>query len=166
MDVDSLRWLPFTMKVRPFAFRPEVGRNVPLDETLRVYLATGSRVCMWGPYRVLPEFGDTFRDRVVSVEAGFDYKGACLISRLRVCDCARSVEEMIEPRRRYIGACGYGAAAGSFIMRKFTPWLVEPEQAHPEVATLVGLDEFPIRRRPFGDSTSRWEQLRSSVWTD
>src|SRR4051794_33876577 len=43
VDFASISWLPQTMKVRAWALRPEKGRNVPLHETLEVYLASGSR---------------------------------------------------------------------------------------------------------------------------
>jgi hypothetical protein len=158
-SLESISWLPATMKVRALAVRPETGRNVPLDETLRVFLSSGHRVCMWGPYRVGPELAEAFRARIATLESSFQYKGACLFSPLDVCDCARAVEEMVEPHRRYIGVFGYGAAAASFIVRKFSPWLIEPEQPHPWVGTLIGLDEFPLVRRPFGDYTSWWNQL-------
>ncbi len=159
VDVTSLSWLPESMKVRAFALRPERGRNVPLEETIGVWEESGGRVCLWGPYRVTPAFADTFRARVATVEGTFGYKGACLTSRLTVCDCARSVEEMIDPRRRFIGAFGYGAAAASYIVRKFTPHLVGPEQSHPWVATLIGLDAHALVRRPFGDYTTRIDQF-------
>jgi hypothetical protein len=159
----SMSWLPATMKVRPLALRPETGRNVPLDETLRFYLATGSRICRWGPYRVQPELAQMFKARVATVESCFAYKGVCFLEPRDVCDCARAVEELL-PRggslRRYIGVFGYGAAAGSHLVRAITPWLIEPEQSHPWVATLIGLDAFgPTIFRPFGDYTSRLGQL-------
>jgi hypothetical protein len=162
VEVASLSWLPATMKVRALAPRSEVGRNVPLEETLHVSLASGGRVCLWGPYRVCPELAETFKARIATVETTYRYKAACRLAPRNVCDCARSLEETVVPRRRYIGAFGYGAAAVSVIVREFSPWLIEPEQAHPWVATLLGLDECPLIRRPFGDSTSRQDQLRAA----
>jgi hypothetical protein len=161
VDLHSLSWLPLTMKIRGLTLRPETGRNVPLDETLRFYLACGGHVCLWGPYLIRPELAETFRGRVAAVESSFHYKGACVLSPLQVCDCVRSVEEMIGSRRRYIGVFGYGAAAGSVVVRKFSPWLIDPERDHPWVATLIGLDEYPLLRRPFGDYTSRLDQFES-----
>jgi hypothetical protein len=158
----SLSWLPESMHVRALAPWCEKGRNVPLDETLRHYQASGSRICMWGPYRVQPELAEKFIARVAHVESKCKYKGACLISRRGVCDCTRSVEEMIG-RRRYIGCFGYGAAASSVIVRTFSPWLVEPEHAHLWVVELLGLDTYPLVWRPFGDYTSRLDQLGASI---
>ena len=66
VDFASISWLPETMKVRPFALSHEKGRNVPLDETLHHYLSTGSRICMWGPFRIQPELAATFRCRVAT----------------------------------------------------------------------------------------------------
>ena len=161
VQVASLSWLPETMKVRGLAMLSEKGRNVPLHETLEHYLNTGSRICFWGPYRVKPEFADTFRARVCTVESSFKYKGACLTSPMDVVDCARSVEEMIDPYRRYIGVCGYGAAAGSYIVRKFSCWMIAPEQTHPWVEALIGVDKYPLVHRSFGDYTSRGDQFNA-----
>jgi hypothetical protein len=162
VGVRSLSWLPETMHVRALAVRSQKGRNVPLEETLRHYQASGSRLCMWGPYRVQPELAEKFIARVAAVESSCQYKGACFWSRRSVCDCTRSVEEMIG-QRRYIGVFGYGAAASSVVVRMFSPWLVEPEHAHLWVATLIGLDEYPLVWRPFGDYTSRLDQLGASI---
>jgi hypothetical protein len=162
VELVSLSWLPATGKVRAFALRCETGRNVPLDETLQTYLDSGSCVCMWGPYRVCPDLAETFKARVATVESQFKYRAACVFSRRQVCDCARSVDEMLGHRRRYIGVFGYGAAAASVIVRRCSPGLVEPEQSHPWVATLIGLDSYPLVCRSFGDYTSRWDQ--AGVW--
>jgi hypothetical protein len=161
VEITSLSWLPATLKVRGFALRPETGRNVPLQETLRLTVARGARINVWGPYRIRPELAETFKARVATVETCFRYKAACVTSALDVCDCARSIEEMIGTPRRYMGVFGYGAAAASVIVRSFSPWMVCPEQSHPGVATLVGLDEYPLVRREYGDYTSRWDQFRA-----
>lgn len=161
-DFHSISWLPETMKVRALALRPERGRNVPLDETLAHYLRPGSHVCVWGPYRVCPELAATFRALGAAVEGHFRYKGACLLSPRDVCDCARSVEEMARPDRRYIGVYGYGAAAASSVVRTFSPWLVEPRCAHGWVAALVGLDAYPLIWRAYGDYSDRRDQMRAA----
>jgi hypothetical protein len=161
-DLCSLSWLPATLEVRVWAALPEAGRNVPLGETLARSLADGRRVCLWGPYRVRPELAEAFRSRVAAVEAGFAYHGACFFFPRKVCDCARAVEETVAPSRRYIGAFGYGAAAASVIVQEFSPWVIEPGCSHPEVGTLLGLDGWPLIYRPFGDFTSRRDQLGAS----
>lgn len=162
VELQSLSWLPAAGRVRALAIQPEVGRNVPLGETLRDYLATGCRICVWGPYLVRPELAQMFRCRVATVESSFEYKAACLLSRRGVCDCARSIEELVG-ERRYIGVFGYGAAAASVIVQKYSPWLIEPEHSHHWVGSLLGLDEYPLVYRPFGDYTSRLDQLKASI---
>jgi hypothetical protein len=165
VEFESMSWLPATpsMKVRAFALRSETGRNVPFDETLQVFFDSGAHICMWGPYRIQPELAETFKERVATVESSFRYKGACFTSPRHVCDCVRSIEEMVPTPRRYIGPYGYGWAAGSVVVQKFSPWLIEPECAHPEIATLIGLDEYPLVRRTYGDYTSKAVQFRASL---
>jgi len=162
VELQSLSWLPATGKVRGLALRSEKGRNVPLDETLRDAQATGRTICLWGPYRIQSEVADQFRGRIVTVESSFAYKGASFFSPLHVCDCARSVEELLGSRR-YIGVFGYGAAAASVIVQKYSSSLILPEQAHPEVATLCGLDDYTLTRRSYGDFTSRGNQWKASL---
>jgi hypothetical protein len=161
-DFHSLSWLPVTMKIRALAMRAEQGRNVPLDETLAYCLQAGGHVCAWGPYLVRPELAATIRERIATVEGQFRYKGGCFLSPRNVCDCARSVEEMLRSDRRFIGVCGYGAAAASSVVRTFSPGLVEPHQTHVWVGTLLGLDEYPLIWRAFGDYTSRRDQLKAA----
>jgi hypothetical protein len=162
VDLAWISWLPATMNVRATALFPEQGRNVPLDETLQVYTDKGSRLCMWGPYRIDPELGDIFRARMHAVETTFKYKAASLTSPRDVCDCARSVEEMVESRRRFIGLNGYGAAASSVVVQKMSPWIIEPHETHPWVASMIGLDAYPIEHRAYGDFTYRAEQRRDA----
>jgi hypothetical protein len=157
LDVCSLSWLPTGGTVHAFAIRSEVGRNVPLEETLQDATASHQRICLWGPYRVCPEFSQLFRDRVAKVESSFRYRGACFLSTKSVCDCTRSLEEMVG-QRRFIGAFGYGAASASVVVRLFEPWMIDPCQTHPWVATLIGLDKYPLVRRVHGDYTSRRDQ--------
>lgn len=162
IDLVSISWLPETMKVRPFALRPEKGRNVPLHETLQHFQGKNSHIRAWGPYLIQPELAEIFRERAVTVESCFKYKGACLTSPRYVCDCARSIEESIEQRRRYIGVYGYGAAAGSVIVQKMSPWIVRPEQCTTWVATLMGLDGYALDYQPFGCYYTKRDQMKAS----
>lgn len=161
-ELHSLSWLPASGKVRALAMKPERGRNVPLHETLQQYAARGSRISMWGPYRVQPEFSCMFKSRVETVESTFAYKAASFLSPLKACDCARAVEEMIDPHRRMIGIFGYGASASSVVVQKASPWIIDSDSTCPEVSTLLGLDEYCIQRRCYGDFTSKREQFRAS----
>lgn len=161
VEMHSISWLPQTMKVRALALRPEKGHNMPLHDTLRHYICLGP-VTMWGPYCVEPEFAERFKERVATIESCFRYKAASLTSPRDVCDCARAVEEMVEPRRRFIGIYGYGAAASSVVVQKFSPWMVDPDRTYPDVATLIGLDEYPLERRAYGEFTSKADQKRAS----
>lgn len=161
-DLVSISWLPETLKVRALAVRPERGRNVPLDETLALYLRPPGHVSAWGPYLAHPGLAETFRARVTVVEGGYRYKGASFLSPRDVGDCARAVEEMARPDRRYIGVYGYGAAAAGSVIRTFSPGLVEPHRPHPWVAELAGLDQYPLVWRAFGDYTTRWDQFRAA----
>jgi hypothetical protein len=48
----TISWLPATLKVRPYAVRPEPGRNLTLAETLD-FMKTGHHdIALWGPYRI------------------------------------------------------------------------------------------------------------------
>ncbi len=66
-------------------------------------------------------------------------------------------------RRRFIGVFGYGAASSSFVVQLFEPWLINPCQTHPWVAALIGLDNYPLIRRPHGDYTFRGDRLRAWI---
>lgn len=159
---DSLSWLPASGKIRGLALKPEPGRNVPLNETLDDAVVERRQICVWGPYLVKPELAEMFRARVTRVESSFRYKAASFLSPLDVCDCTRSIEEMVGPRR-YIGVYGYGAAASSVVVQRCSPWFVKPDCTHPDVIQLLGLDSYPLVYRRYGDYTTRFDQLKASV---
>lgn len=165
LHLSSLSWLPKDEKIRAFA-PPKTGRNVPLHETIQTVLKEKRIVHMWGPYHICPELADKFRARQLKVESCFLYRGACFLSRMHICDCVRSIEEMITGKRRFIGVLGYGAAGASVVVREANPWIIHPQQTHPWVATIVGLDRYPITRHAHDEFTSRWDQLKSSfsIW--
>ncbi|MBL8792858.1 MAG: hypothetical protein JNM56_03040 [Planctomycetia bacterium] len=163
VEVASLSWLPATRQVRALALWCETGKNVPLHETISSYIDDGGKVRMWGPYRVLPELIERFKAHVADVESSYRYKGACFLTPSYICDCTRSVEVLVGTAGRYIGVCGYGAAASSHCVREMTPWLIDPAQDHPWVATLLGLDRYPLVRLPFGQYISRWDQFQSMI---
>ena len=161
LHLASLSWLPKNKIIRAFA-PAETGRNVPLHETIQTSLREQRIVHMWGPYRIRPELADKFRERQATVESSFQYRGACFLSKRKICDCVRSIEEMITEKRRFIGVFGYGAASSSVVVKKAVPWIIHPQQSHAWVATMIGLDRYPINRRAFGDFTSKWDQMKSA----
>lgn len=163
VDFAWISWLPDAGVVRAFT-PPEKGRNVPLHETLCDAVKENRRITLWGPYRIKPELAATFRARMVTLENCFQYKGAAFWSPKEVCDCARAVEEMVGTERRWMGIFGYGAAASSAVVRKFAPWLIEPEQSHPWVVTLLDLDKYPLTRRKYGDFTEKLNQFGSMLF--
>lgn len=159
--VDGISWLPTAGKLRVTSLRPEPGRNVPFDETLAIYRANGSRLCAWGPYRVNADFAERFRAKACDME-GKRYR-ALWSSAPDVTNCTRTLLEVVDPTRRYIGPFGYGAAAGNRIVEAYRPWLVAPCETHPEVDQLLGLCDLPLERMRHGASVSRGDQMSSAL---
>jgi hypothetical protein len=48
----SNSWLPATLTIRPWAFRPEPGVNLDLGRTLAYLSDRRPRIALWGPYEI------------------------------------------------------------------------------------------------------------------
>ena len=55
LELSTISWLPRTFEVKVFRLSPEPGINLDLYQTLRVVLANGESVTMWGPFVVRKE---------------------------------------------------------------------------------------------------------------
>ena len=55
---------------------------------------------------------------------------------------------------------GWGEPASAFITRQYSPWFIDPGQIHEEIATALGLDNYPVTRRDLGGPSRRLSHRR------
>jgi hypothetical protein len=156
-EVQTISWMPATLKIRPWHFSPEPGRNLELHETLRMVLSHREHVAMWGPYEIHPqgfrrgvmqkafmESGRVGYQCIDTVGAGGDGSG---------CDCIHAITDM-DPdfQRSYYRLTRFGQAGSEFIVRQlFDRNLLVTEDTHTWLEGPLGLSRYPIQHRVYRD---------------
>lgn len=154
-EAHTISWMPATLKIHPWQFTPEPGRNLALDETIRSALDTHQQVAMWGPYEIHPRGYRRFLHQKEYIDSGrVGYQ--CIDSigegaNGSGCDCIHAVTDMDpEFERGYYRLTRFGQAGSRFIVRQlFERDLLVSEQTHSRLNQPLGLCQYPIDHRTY-----------------
>jgi hypothetical protein len=172
-EVQTISWLPETLKVRPLRFWVEKGANLDLDTTLRTVLDNGEHVAMWGPYESWHGLYERFITQKAFLESGVigyqctDEVGEAAHTGMG-CDCFHAISD-VDPefdRRRYpLISFGYGASANIVRQISERPILIHPEHTHDWLIPVLGLDHYPIHHRQYQGPTKEFspEAIREEL---
>ncbi len=145
----TISWLPCRGAVQFWALLPEPGRNFGLHETIRLVMAEGEQVYLWGPYRVERELWLRARQQKAHLDSGrVLYKAADTgYPTWRVSNCIHALSDINgdEPRLR-IASPGWGVPASRAIARRFERWVLGPQCVECWLAEALGLGCYPIHR--------------------
>jgi hypothetical protein len=151
VEAHTISWLPENLHIRVGALLPEPGHNFELHQTLRYALAEGQRVSLWGPYQVAPELYWKARQQILLLQSGqVCYKAVDSLYRTdRVSNCIHAIGGAVDGHRVRVLLPGWGETASFVLLRRFSPWIVDPCQTHPWVGRALGLDGYPLVYRDF-----------------
>ncbi len=149
LEAHTISWLPVSGAVHTLRLRPEPGRNYGLHESIRLALATGQRVSLWGPYQVRPELYALALRRTAELECGgVRYVANDMLRRSdRVSNCIHAVSAVADGRRLRVGSPGWGQVASFAVLRRFEPWVLDRDRTHDWLVGALGLDAYPIYYR-------------------
>jgi hypothetical protein len=154
LESHTISWLPDTLDIRVLRLVPEPGRNLDLRTTLQVVRSMGERVSMWGPYQIRRELYERALEQIAFLESeAIQYK-ACdaLHHTSRASNCVHALSNVAEGQRRLrITRYSFGEIASSNIVRRYDPWIIEPEQVHDWVALRLGVAPETVIPRAFSD---------------
>jgi hypothetical protein len=156
-EVHTISWLPADLALNPWRFTPEPGRNLELDETIRLTLRFREHITMWGPYEIQPQAYRRFLLQKAYMESGrVGYQAIDTVGKGADgsgCDCIHAITDM-DPEfdRGYYPLIRYGFSGSRFIVRQvFERKLLISEDTHPWLETPLGLCNYPIDRRSYRD---------------
>jgi hypothetical protein len=146
LEAHTISWLPRNLEVRTWALLPECGHNFELHDTLRYVLANGERVSLWGPYQVAPEVYAQALNHIGALQSGTVlYKANDLGHRSdRVSNCIHAVSTVVDGPRLRVMRPVWGETASYAVLRRFLPWVIDPDRVHPWVGSALGLNAYPI----------------------
>jgi hypothetical protein len=122
---------------------------------------------MWGPYRIDRDLYCRALRQIAVLESGrIGYKAIDSGYPTAVAsNCIHAISSIAGGYRLRVFSPSFGETASYYITRRLEPWIINPEQTHPWVATRLGLDSYPILRRDLENPRSGliWGTLRSAV---
>jgi hypothetical protein len=156
LDVQQISWLPATLDIDVYRFRVEPPVNLDLHRTLQWTRRTGQRVAMWGPYELHPRVYRRFLIQKDFLEGGaIGYQCIDTVGEAaregNGADCIHAVTDM-DPqfdRARYPLAF-YGHPASRRLVQEAArrQAFIDPWTTHDWLIPALGLDRYPIDRRP------------------
>lgn len=151
-EAHTISWLPATLNIRVLACHPECGRNVGLHETIRWALSNCEHVSMWGPYRIQADLYRRAVRQCALLDSGqVRYKAIDSFHKSnRVANCIHAVSSIDAGYRLVVLSPSWGDKASWNVLRRMEPCICDPCTVYPRIASGLGLDQFPIIRRPFG----------------
>jgi hypothetical protein len=157
LDVHHISWLPATLDIAAYRFRVEPPVNLPLHETIRWAQETGQNVAMWGPYELEPRAYRRLMIQKEFLETSGQVGYQCIDTvgeaarRGNGCDCIHAITDM-DPqfdRARY-PLIFYGHTASRRLVHEAArrQAFIDPWTTHDWLIPALGLDQYPIDRRP------------------
>jgi hypothetical protein len=152
LELSTISWLPRTLEVRVFSPCPEPGINLDLYETLRVVLASGESITMWGPFVSHEELWErSLFIRSILDSGQSQYRAIDCSMDMRISDCIHAVAALhSELGRGHYPLIRIGKPASRYIAHKvmqrsrFDQYLYNNSWLIPR----LGLDRYPIEVVP------------------
>lgn len=149
-QVVTISWMPRTLKLRPFALRPEEGVNLDLEGSFASARDNHACVSMWGPYEICGELFCMAVARAEWLESGMArYKVADRFRRPYVLDCVHSLSGVYTEPGKFLTRLAHGDIAAYFDLHHFERFIIDPSVTHDWVAEQIGVFCHPVRRRAF-----------------
>jgi hypothetical protein len=150
LDAHTISWLPLTLDLQTASLVREPGVNLSLRTTLEHVLSKGQQVWQWGPFAIDPllyEQAQWQEKRLASGRVLFRALDEGYADT-RVCGSFHAISDLAAALPRpAIRPGAWGESAGRLLTLHLRPWLLDPQELHPWVATRLGLQEYPIVAR-------------------
>jgi hypothetical protein len=152
-EVFTISWLPATLKIYVYRFRPETGVNLPLDDTLRLMHSLKERISVWGPYEIPADLYYSGLRQKARLEGGEVLYQAIdpIFTNPQISDCIHAVSDTdpYHNRALYTEGLFFGESAGRQITREFrkTGLIHRPCEDLSWLEEALGFPCYPIVRR-------------------
>jgi hypothetical protein len=158
LEVHTISWMPATLDIHPLRFRVEPGVNLTLDFTVREMLCNNNeRVSLWGPYEVWHGLYRRFVTQSSFLESGqIGYQCIDTVGEAarngNGSDCIHAMTD-VDPffDRQEYPLTRFGESATEHVVRQIMtrPIVINPPCTHDWLIGRLGLDRYPIVRRPY-----------------
>jgi len=157
IDVQTISWMPATLKIRPYRPWVQEGKNLDLDTTIDEVLRHRERISLWGPYETWHGLHQRSAMQKAFLDAGMigyqctdQFGEAARTGKGSNCFHAISDMDPLFDRRQYPVLFYGDAAARNIVGQLFRrPILIHGYQTHDWLLPALGLDCHQIVRRQY-----------------
>ena len=150
VETKTISWLPKSLDIEPLRLRPEPGRNLSLQESLKFAESTKSRVAMWGPFLVKKKVHDLALKRIEVLEGG-KVEYVVLDRRFRsetATNCIHAVSDLDLEQPLLATGTAHGEEASRLVLQHLERWIVPSTEDHHWLADRLDLKKETIRVIP------------------
>jgi len=127
VDFHCISWLPKSLRIEVGS--AEEGRNLTLEETIEWARKLNSKVTMWGPLAIKPEFYELALRQENRLKSNkLSYMALYTEGRgQKVSNCIHALADVDTTREPLDTSTLFGVAASEAICEYFEPWLLDSE---------------------------------------
>jgi hypothetical protein len=155
VEVQTISWMPATMRIRPLALRPEPGVNLTLSQTYAWMASVGGRVSVWGPYELTADQYMRYMERKEELDLGeIAYRAlGGLRKDAPVSNCGQSFSRASRRLAREYEepTPAPGINGTSVLVKRYIDSGVFPPTQHLWLLPLIGADQYPTTHREPGE---------------
>lgn len=133
----TISWMPATLLLEPLRLWAQPGRNLTLEETLRLAERFQARSYGWGPFectRELYQVAMLKADRLESGEISFVVIDQAIPHWTTASNCIHAVSDVFPDQPMLFTGISHGDSATLQVLDHFSPHLIRPEKTHRWVA--------------------------------
>ena len=147
IESHSISWMPSTMTLQPMRREPVPGVNISLKDSLEWAKSVGSRVTMWGPFRVKKEL----YDMAVAQEEWLNttpFGHIILDPRYRgktASNCIHAVSDLDTTQPALETGTAHGNEASEMVVEHFRQYVIPSQESSDELIGRLKLTPTEIR---------------------
>lgn len=157
VSVDTISWMPASLKIRPVAFKPEQGVNLNVDQSIRYALSEKQHISAWGPFEITAEYYERGLGQKIAIDNGrYLYKSVdpdVGPKSKYIANCVHAVTDMdpLRVRLQYSELRRHGQFMSHFIVHRIHEdgFVVDPDTTHDDIRKLLGIDDEPVAWRRY-----------------
>lgn len=144
IETTTISWMPTSLNIALLR-RPEAGRNLTLEESLRLAQDRNGMISAWGPFEIKKDLYDRGIAQAGRLNRGeIAYKA--LDTRFRpdmATNCFHAISD-IAPGPMLDTGGTWGATVTRMVAGHLAPWFVEPKAGNRWLIHSLGLERYKI----------------------
>jgi hypothetical protein len=147
LETHSISWMPNDLNIQVLRAGPVMGKNLTLDESLKLARSMNARVTMWGPFLVKKELFD-MASRQEKRLNNREIEYIVLDRRFRgrsASNCIHAVADLDTTQPALITGTAHGEAASEIVLRHLEKYIISSKESPRWLLEKLNLKPDEIR---------------------